>query len=260
MVMFARSPSRHRRRGDPGRGAAAPSFGGDFGALFASYGLTVNAYFRGDLGVSGTTGTGRTTWANQLGSGSNITPGVGATNGIGSVGAGLNGKASLDTDASTQFGVHTLPTSVTPGTTNRHIYAIKKTLVTPVSIAYLFTTAGVTTSINPFQVSPAANENIFNGSAGADTTGVVINQWYRARYSWIGGLDQIRIGTHEPAPVATSNGPLGTAWTICGVNTASASQSHLLYVCVDGPLATFLTAAADADAKAQLFWSNAIEI
>jgi hypothetical protein len=118
----------------------------------------------------------------------------------------------------------------------------------------------VTTSVLASQVSPAANETIFNGGVGAQTTGVVINQWYMCRYSWIGGLDQIRIGAHEPAPVSTSNSPIGTAWTFCGVNTASVSQEHLLYMVVDGPLATFLTAYAAACTEARSFWTSAIEI
>jgi hypothetical protein len=236
------------------------SFAGDFGALFTGYGLTVNGYFRSDLGVSGTAGTGKSTWANQLGSGSNITTGVSATNGIGSVGAGLNSKASIVTDTSTQFGIYTLPTSVTPGTTNRHIVKIKRTLVTPASIGYQDTTSGVTTSIPTGQTTPAAEEQIFNATLGALTSGVVINQWYACRYSWIGGLDQIRIGAHEPAPVSTSNSIIGTAWTFCGVNTASVSQEHLLYMAIDGPLATFLTAYADFCVKARAFWTTAIEV
>jgi hypothetical protein len=246
-----------------GAPAAPVVFDGDFGALFASYGgLTVHVCCRGDLGQSGSQGSGKAVWANQRGAGSNIVPAAtGAANGIGTPGAGLAGKASLVGNGVTQCGTITLPTGPTPGTTNRHIVKVKRVLASPGTVQYMESTGGgATTSVIGGQGNPNANELIFNGAPGASTTGRVINTWYMCRYSWIGGLDQIRVGSNEPTPVSTSNSPLGTTMSFCGVDTAEAPHEHLLYMVIDGPLATLLPAYADACIKAQAFWSNAIEI
>ncbi len=98
--------------------------GTDYAALAVSNSLTVIGYFRADLGVTGTSGTGKASWANQSGAMSAITPHGGATNGIGSVGAGLNSKASLIQNGVNQKGLMTAPTLAAAGTTNIHKYWI----------------------------------------------------------------------------------------------------------------------------------------
>lgn len=116
---------RLNRRGFYNLGTA-PAFSGDFAALATTYSLTVKGFWRGDLGVSGTTGTGKALWTNQSGTFGNIAPDVGATDGIGSVGAGLNGRASVITNGSTQRGAYTATAQVAPNTTNLHKWIIAR--------------------------------------------------------------------------------------------------------------------------------------
>ena len=254
--------------------AADTTFSGDFGALFNGYsGLTVRAQFRGEIGVSGTTGSGKSAWANQTGDFGNMSPATGATDGIGSVGAGLNGKASIITNANsagiaTQAGQYTAPSAVAPATTNNHIYAIERFLATPGASNFgYWHDAGSNNSLYAYagQSAGGANTQITTGSGGATTTGVVTNQWYRTRASRIGGADVLRIGAHEPTPVSTSNTAHGLIWTL-GCSTGMIAGNNcgaietLLLVHVVGPLSTFLTAYADADAKARAYWTTAIEI
>jgi hypothetical protein len=238
---------------------------GDFGALFLSYGLAVRRYNRGDLGVTGTQGTGKASWANQLGDGSAITPGAAASsNGIGSVGTGLNGKASIVTDGTTQNGQYTHPTSSAPGTLNHHIYAVERVLVTPVSVGYMHSA-----NSNPVvfviggQTSPAADMLCTNGTPLAQTTGVVINQWYRLRASWTDSVaDELRVGAHATTGIDMGAGAMGTQWGFGAAynGTVLVSIETLLLMHIEGPKATFLTACADADAKARTYWTTAIEI
>lgn len=244
---------------------ADSTFSGDFGALFNSYsGLTVRAYYRGDLGVSGTTGTGKSAWANQLGDFSAMAPGSGMTNGIGTPGTGLNGKASLIANGATQCGNYTAPSAPAPATTNVHLYAIERFPSAPSSIGYMHSSNPYTLDQAASQANPAANVTMQNGGVGPITSGVVLNQWYRLRASFMGGTiaDVLRIGAHAPTSVATSNTVSNLVWGWGGAYNATVlcPLEGLLYVHVEGPLATFLTAAADADAKAQAFWTSAIEI
>ena len=240
--------------------AGVSSFSGDLGAVFASYGLTVNAFFRPDIGLSGTTGTGKSGWANQMGATTDMVIGTsGATNGLGTPSTPFAGRTGLIINGTDQFGKYTLPSSITPGTTNFHIYSLFRILSVP-TIGYLHAGPSANVDIYAGQTPPAANFNIFNGSYGAPTTGVVTNQWYRMRVSWIGGLDVVRVGAHEPTPTTTSNSPMNTAWTWGGVTSAACNVESLGFLHITGPMATFLTAAADADAKARAYWSTSIEI
>jgi len=237
------------------------SFSGDFAALAVTYGLTVRGFWRGDLGVSGTQGTGIAAWANQSGSASAISGLL--ANGL-TVTAGLNGKAGLSANAVDQRGGYTMPAQSAPGTTNLHRWAIVRFLATPVGAGTLFI-SGSNDAIQVVsgQTSPAANCWQYNAGAGATTTGVVINQWYRLRASLTGGAsDQIRIGAHAPAPTATTNTAPSTSRSLFadggGNNRLNAEILGLLEL--EGTLANFLLFDADAGPKSQAFWTSAIEI
>jgi hypothetical protein len=241
------------------------SFTGDFGALFAGYGLTVRSYRRGDLGVTGTTGAGKTNWANQAGDGSTMSPGAaGSADGIGSVGAGLNSKASVTTNGTTQCGQYTHPTSAAPGTTNHHIYAVERVLATPASQGWVHSAnANGLVFVPAVQTAPATEMVFSDGTLVGPTSGVVNTQWYRLRASFTNSTsDQLRVGAHVVTGTNSGNSVIGTQWGYSSAynGTALISIETLLLMHIEGPLATFLTAAPDADAKVRTFWSTAIEI
>jgi hypothetical protein len=244
---------------------AAYSFSGDFGALFTGYGLTVRSYRRGDLGVTGTTGAGKTNWANQSGDGSTMAPGSAAsTDGIGSVGTGLNGRASVVTNGTTQNGSYTHPSGPAPGTTNHHIYAVERVLVTPVSVGYMHSAnSNPVVFVAGGQSSPAAEMIFSNGINSANSSGVVINQWYRLSASWTDTTaDELRVGAHIVTGTDTGAGAVGTQWGFGAAYNGSVlvSLETVLLMHIEGPRATFVTARTDADAKVRTFWTTAIEI
>jgi hypothetical protein len=193
-------------------------------------------------------------------------PGSGATNGIGAVTAGLNGRAGLATDGSTQCGLYTTVSPVAPATVNQHIWAVERILVTPTSSGNLHIDNG--TNLGAYipggQTSPAANIQQYNSGAGALATGVVINQWYRFRASFTGSAsDVIRVGAHAPAAAATTNSAPSANRGWCAAGSGGGSKLSAEALCImhiDGPLATFLTASAAADIAARAFWTTAIEI
>jgi hypothetical protein len=241
------------------------SFSGDFGALFTGYGLTVRSYRRGDLGVTGTTGAGKTNWANQSGDGSTMAPGSAAsTDGIGSVGTGLNGRASVVTNGTTQNGSYTHPSGPAPGTTNHHIYAVERVLVTPVSVGYMHSAnSNPVVFVAGGQSSPAAEMIFSNGINSANSSGVVINQWYRLSASWTDTTaDELRVGAHIVTGTDTGAGAVGTQWGFGAAYNGSVlvSLETVLLMHIEGPRATFVTARTDADAKVRTFWTTAIEI
>lgn len=241
---------------------ASSAFNGAFNTLAASYSLNTRCFRRGDLGVAGTTGTGKTTWANQSGDFSAMTAGSGTTNGFGSVGAGLAGKASVTTDANTQYGTYTAPSATAPATTQHMIYAIQRILATPPSVGYMHDAAPCVVNMLGGQTSPAANANIFCGSPGATTTGVVINQWYAMIFLFKGGSDIIKIGAHAPTPTGGSNNAPGLTWTFgaAGNGSVKCQLETVLKMHLEGTTANLLAFAADAGTKAQSFWNNSIEI
>lgn len=251
--------------GMSGGGAAAPPFTGDFGAAFTSFGLNVRVYRRSDLGVTGTTGSGKTNWANQQGDGSTMAPGsAGATNGIGSVGAGLNGHASLVTNGLTQNGSYTLPSSVAPATTNHHIYAVERILVTPVGAGYMHSANPQPTVYVPgAQVSPECDMLAANGASPSSASPLVINQWYRLSYSLTGSAnDRFQVGSVVATPADGGNTALGTQWGFGAAynGTVLVSIECLLHMHIEGPRATYLTAKAAIDPLVQTFWTTAIQL
>ncbi len=87
---------------------SSATFGGNFGSLFTG----VLHYLRSDLGITQSSGN-ITAWNAQVGP--NIAPG---STYIGSVGTGLNGKASIIANGTDQWGTYTLalPASATAPT------------------------------------------------------------------------------------------------------------------------------------------------
>jgi hypothetical protein len=247
-------------------GGGPPPFNGNFAAVFESFpGLTVRVYRRGDLGVTGTTGTGKTNWANQHGDGSTMAPGsAGASNGIGSVGAGLNSKASVVTNGATQNGSYTLPSSVAPATTNHHIYAVERILVTPVSVGYMHSAnTQPTVDVAGGQVSPRCDMLATNGGSPSSATPLVINQWYRLSYSLTGSInDRFQVGSQVAVAANGGNGALGTQWGFGAAynGTVLVSMECVLKMHIEGPLATYLTAKATVDPLTQSFWTAAIQL
>lgn len=251
-------------------GAESVGFAGDFGALFASFsGLTVRAYYRYDQ-ATGTTGTGKSAIANLLGDYSAMGPASGATNGIGAVGTGLGGKASLTSDGSTQGGLYTAPSAVAVATTNFHIWEVSRFINTPSAVvnwnSWASGSADFQLLVLPAQTSPACNFTWRVGGLGMSTSSRVINQWYRIRASAVGGganTDRLRIGNEDATPAALSNSTpsLTNGWACNGAGGNKGLQLEtLVRLHVEGPLATFLTASAVADTESQSFYSSAIQI
>lgn len=245
---------------------------GDFGALATSKGLTVRGFQRGDLGLSGTTGSGKSVWANQLGANGNIVvPTSGAANGVGTPGAGLNGHASLVQDGSTQGGKFTCAAQAAPATTNRHKYWIGRLLAIPGAAGYLshadsggqFDGSG-----DQIAIVGGGDANYRWGAAASappNTTGRVANTWYRVRHSINGGgNDFLRVGNNETAHVASGLGACALTVVNFGcfndIGQLKASYEWLLYLDLEGPNAAMSSFATDADAMAQTFWTNAIEV
>lgn len=240
---------------------SSATFSGNFGALFSSYaGLTVRAYRRGDLGVSGTTGTGVSAWANQTGDASAMAPTAGATNGIGTPTAGLNGHAGLASNGSNQSGAYSFSGAfAAPGTTNLSIWAIGRTLVAANGWMHSSGTAFGLYSAG----LGGGNLQAWDNGSGMFTNTAVANQWYRIRCTFYGSNEDLRIGNKigslgSPSGNVAFNASWG--WGSLPSGASKLSTEELCFVLVEGPRATFLTAAADADAKSQTFWSSAIEI
>lgn len=234
-------------------------FNGDFAALAATYSLTVKGFWRGDIGVSGTQGTGFATLANQSGTSSGIS-GVG-TNGLTST-TGISGHAGFSSDGSTQLGLYTKAAQGAPVTTNIHKWWIGRQLVVPSAGAYLYTDAA---SVMAGILTASSSEiQQYGSGAGATTSGVVNNQWYRGRVSYTGSSsDQIRIGAHAPAPTITSNFSSGV--TSCALFGSTGGGQKLSYemlslLDLEGTLANFLLFDADASTKSRVWFSTAIEI
>lgn len=246
-------------------GGPAP-FNGDFAALAVTFGLTVNAFLRSDLGLSGSVGTGFAAWHNQVGAATDWVPGVGATDGIGQAGSSLNGKASLRGNGSTQLAAYVLG-GLAPSVVNQHVWTIARVLALPsTGNGFLCGTSanGITAFVASGQSSPAANFTQFNaGGAGATTTGVVLNQWYEIGVSFTGSAnDQITVGAHAPAAHATSDTApaTGRGWYANGAGANVLSGETMSVMHLSGPLAAFQAFKLAAGPLAQAFWTNAIEI
>ncbi len=240
-----------------GFGYRVSSFSGtDYGALAIANGLTLVGWYRSDLGVTGTSGTGKASLAPVAGSLSAITPHGSATNGIGSVGAGLNGKASLIQDGSTQKGLLTAPTLAAPGTTNIHKYWIARQVG-----------SGIGTPRGILQEGGGGAYDVYLANATsvlASGTGIVTGQnltnnvFQRYRVTWCVNPSEFKLGN---LTALTSNGTSSAPNTARTFGDILTSYEWLMYLECTGPKANFLTFAAAADTAARTVdWTTAIEI
>lgn len=242
------------------------SYSGAFSALAVSYGLTMRADFRGDVAPTGATGTGSTNWANTAGDATLWSPGTGATNGIGTITTGINGKGGVASNGVNQNSAYTMATAL-PGTTSHHVWIIGRFLVAnlPASgVLFGDSGLGICAFVTASQVSPASNVQQYHaGLAGSLTTGVIINQWYRMRFSYTGSAaDNQRIGAHAPAASSVGNNATAAARAFFSATDGSGrlSMEVARVMHMEGPIANFNNFDADAGPKAQSFWSSAIEI
>jgi hypothetical protein len=240
-------------------GAEVTAFGGDFAALAATFSLTVRGFWRGDLGVTGTQGTGKAAWANQSGSSSGMT---GAADGIGSVGTGLNGKASVATNGTSQYGSYTMPAQAAPLTLPQHKWSIVKFTGTAVSKLICADTSSAIAVGGTSETAPDRNLFMFDGASGPSSTGVVRNQWYRARFSFMGNATSaMRVGAHTQSGDCGNQAPNPPRSWMCGTGGINLFEAETLCLLeLEGTLANFLSFDAAAGPAAQTFWTSAIEI
>lgn len=235
-----------------------PGASTNFAALATANGLAVRAYFRADVGVSGSTGTGKSAWANQSGTAGNMAPGTGATNGIGTPGTGLGGKASIITDGSTQCALFTMPAQSQPAVTSIHKWWIGRKLVAGAANVALFDGAGTVVVYS----TPGAEHVGYEGAASVSTSGAVLNTWYRGRVSYTGSAsDVIRLGAISTSGAMGTSLPTTTRGVFSNSDGTGKGQFEMLaYLELEGTLANFLAYDAVAGPAAQVEWSNAILI
>lgn len=230
--------------------------GTDYGALAIANGLGVVGWYRGDLGVTGTAGTGKASWAPVAGLMSAITPHGTATNGIGSVTAGLNGKAGLKLDGSTQIGQYTAPVLAAPNATNWHRYWIARQASAGVSggVRKVFGDAG-----DVYRLELASATVIYAYGAGPSTPGVTHDVWQRGRVCYTGSTT----GEYKQGASLLTGGTGATAapGTTRQFGSLLLNWEFLLYMELTGPKANFLTFAGLADTAARTVdWTTAVEI
>lgn len=226
----------------------------NFAALAIGAGLGVVGYYRADQGVSGVAGSGSALMKNLSGADSDIIPDGAATNGIGTLGLGLNSRPSLIQNGATQKGKYTAPALALPGTTNFHKYYL----------AYQPTGAGAPRGV--LQETGGAYDVYLSTATLLNLTGTGIaaqaitqDVWQRTRISWTGGAgSEVKIGS------AVAQTGVGSNVAVPNVNRffgdLLCTFRWLMYIELTGPKANFLTFAGLADAVTQTEWSNAIQI
>jgi hypothetical protein len=239
----------------------ASGFTGDFAALAVSFGLTVRAHYRSDLGVSGTTGAGKTTWANQSGSASAVTVTGSQADGIGTPGAAVNGMTSLVLNGTSQAGAYTMPAQSAPATTNFHKWWVGRQ--TAFSSANWLLFGSQCGAINN-DVTPKANIYQYNSGLGANVSGAVINQWYRGYLSYTGSAsDTIRYGAHTASGATSNTAPSTSRSIACDLGgTNRVAYEFLDLMELEGTQANFFLFDAAAGPAARTFWAlgSALEI
>lgn len=240
--------------------AAPGPTGTDYGALAVSNGLTVIGYYRADYApsVTGSSGTGKASWAPISGAMSAITPDGSATNGIGSATAGVNGRAGLKLNGATQMGAYTAPVLAAPGTTNWHRYWIARQASGGSGGVRNVLSGSDTTA---YMVQLAAGTVIYAYGTGASASpGTVDDTWQRGRVSYTGvtATGEFKLGSN----LVTGGGAATTAAPATARTFGSLllNWEWLMYMEVTGPLANFHTFATAADAAAQTDWTSAVQI
>ena len=227
---------------------AASGFAGDFGALFNANGLTVDGYWRGDLGKS-VTGSIVNSWANQLGVMPSIVEGSAGV-GVASVTTGP-GRAAMAANGSTQYGTFLdNPQRPAPGTTNVHYYVVYRTITTPAAQQHLIGSGGF---VQPIYFASNDQPNMYAGTPVA-TVSAAVNTWARLRASFTGAVagtaDKIKWGSAaEVGGFAGNNGGAANTHGLFATETGTAKVNAeiALLLMVRGPIANFLTQAALAD-------------
>lgn len=254
-----RAQAPYGMRGPLGGGLISVSgFDGNFGKLAQKFNLTVIHYFRGDLGVTGTSGTGKGSWANQLGASTAITPHGTATNGIGSVGAGLNGRASVVTNGVDQKGMYTAPALAPPATTAWTTWMIARQLsggsASPRGI--LQQTGGANDLY--WQSATIVNQVQAGGTTVTNETGAQ-NVWFRWQIvaTGVDATSHLQIGSNTTQSPGVGNVALNVNRTFSDLLT---KMEFLCILQAQGAVADIAAYNAAASPLAQKFWTNAIQI
>ena len=246
-----------------GTGAAG---GTNFATLLdslTSAGSTVG-YYRSDLGLS-TTGSVVNTWANQSTSANkfgNCVEGSAGV-GIGSVTAGVGGKAGVASNATTQYGkITTVPSPlVAPATTPLNMYIVARSTALPSANSILVGNSGFNFTI--VQLPSSLTVEMYNGAAQA--TALVTNAWARARASFTGTTsDEIKWGS-AAAVTGTSclNNPSGTLsmGVFAAENGGNVSPWEIaLLLLSTASAASFKAAAPTLDAAVTAFYGGTVSV
>ncbi len=184
-----------------------------------------------------------------------ITPHGSATNGIGSVSAGLGGKAGVLLDGSTQKGAYTAPVLAVPGTTNWHRYWIARQIAGTGGVRLILSETG-----NVYMVQFATSVQVYAYGCQSNGNLVATGTWQRGRVSCTGAsTGEIKIGNQTPGTGGT--GAVNTAPdTARQFGDLGLNWEWLMYGEFTGTKANFLTFAAAADSLALTTWTSAIEI
>jgi len=229
------------------------TFSGDFAGIFsAGAGLTVDASWYGWAGLH-STGSVVNTWDNQVGTYGSIAEGS-AGIGIGST-TTVGGRVAVVANGTTQYGtVLDNPVRPAPGTTNVHYYTIYRSLpTTPGGQAHLWGQSGF---VQPLFQNASDQLSVYAASSLA-STGATSNTWARCRASLTGATsgtaDKIKWGSAaEVGGFAGNNaGGAGNSHGLFATEsgTNKGAFALALHIIVRGPIASFLTQAALADAQ-----------
>lgn len=259
-------PGRLDRRSSARRAAAVVPFTGDFGAYLdslAGAGTTV-FYSRGDLGLV-TTGAIVNAWQNQIvggGAWGHVIE-LGAGVGIGSISAGVGGKAGVVGNGTTQSGaIATIPLPLAaPATTELHVYAVANI------------TVGVAGTDQPFITTNSANYGIYKGNGTANTlhtfcgalrsTTLVSGTWGRIRKSFTGtASDVLKWGNAVAVTGTTGNGigQLGMGVFSYPNGALPSPWDCALLMFSRAPLASFEAAMPAMDAAVTAFFGGSVSV
>ena len=190
---------------------------------FANFFTGVIHYLRSDLGIA-QAGGNITGWTAQIGPSIAVAP---TCTFIGTVGAGLNGKASIIADGANHGGAYTLDLPA-PGTTPTFFWAVWRLLAQPAAAGYLL---GEAPNGNVMFINGASN-NLFNYNTGP--TGPVampIGSWGRSEGLFANNaLDYVKFGATSAVPgVSTGNIDPGSARGLfCLANGTGKLNAELL--------------------------------
>jgi hypothetical protein len=227
-----------------------------YDANFASFFTGVLQYLKSDKGIT-QTGGNITAWADQSGNGVNVAVAPTCTF-IGTVGAGLNGHASVVADGVNHGGAYTLDLPA-PGVTPTFFWTVWRALATPVGTAYLH---GEAPNGNVMFLNVSTN-NLFIYNTGP--TGPVVaanNSWGRSEALYSNSaLDYVKFGSIVANPGAsTGNADPGAARGLfCLANGGSKINAELLvHIALNNnPTAPQLAAAS---AKVTSYYSSSVAV